>query len=80
MRSPVSLLQQSWKDRIHIAQVSGIVLAVVLSIVRVFVKDPPATRANTIAITMVGPTRTSLSNQIDSLQPADPWMLRESNL
>jgi hypothetical protein len=41
------------KHRIHIAQIVLTLLAIILSFGRVAVRNPPATRANTVAITMV---------------------------
>lgn len=51
--SSILSLDESWKLRIHITQISLIVLAIILSIGRVTIRNPPATRANTVAITMV---------------------------
>jgi hypothetical protein len=48
------------KTLVHVVQITLIVLAIFLSIGRVTIKNPPASRANTVAITLV------------SLTPADP--------
>jgi hypothetical protein len=61
MISSILSFDESWKYRVHIAQICLIVLAIVLSIGRVTIRNPPATRANTVAITMV---RSSIRSQI----------------
>jgi hypothetical protein len=53
--SSILSFDSSWKLRVHIAQITFTVLAIVLSIGRVAIRNPPATRANTVAITMVSP-------------------------
>jgi len=53
MISSILSLDENWKYRVHIIQICLIVLAIVLSIGRVTIRNPPATRANTVAITMV---------------------------
>ena len=52
--SSVLSFDESWKYRVHITQIILIVLAIILSIGRVTIRNPPATSANTVAITMVG--------------------------
>jgi hypothetical protein len=54
--SSILSFAESWKLRVHIAQISFTILAIVLSIGRVGIRNPPATRANTVAITMVKPS------------------------
>jgi hypothetical protein len=51
-----NLFNERRKTLVHVVQVTLIALAVLLSIGRVTVKNPPASRANTVAITMVSPT------------------------
>ena len=51
--SSILSFDESWKFRIHITQIVLIALAIILSIGRVTIRNPPATRANTVAITMV---------------------------
>ncbi|GAB7330169.1 hypothetical protein MBLNU13_g01842t1 [Cladosporium sp. NU13] len=50
--SSILSLDETWKYRVHITQIILIVLAIILSIGRVTIRNPPATRANTVAITM----------------------------
>ena len=51
--SSILSFDEGWKYRVHIAQIILIVLAIILSIGRVTIRNPPATRSNTVAITMV---------------------------
>ena len=51
--SSILSFDETWKYRVHITQIVLIVLAIILSIGRVTIRNPPATRANTVAITMV---------------------------
>ena len=51
--SSILSFDESWKFRMHITQIVLIVLAIILSIGRVTIRNPPATRSNTVAITMV---------------------------
>jgi hypothetical protein len=53
MISSILSFDESWKYRVHIVQIILIILAIILSISRVTIRTPPATRANTVAITMV---------------------------
>jgi hypothetical protein len=57
MTLPSSLLSfdPTQKLHIHIAQTTLTTLAIILSISRVAIRNRPATRANTAAITMVRP-------------------------
>jgi hypothetical protein len=51
--SSILSFDETHKFRVHITQIALIVLAIILSIARVTIRNPPATRANTVAITMV---------------------------
>ena len=53
-----NLFDERRKTIVHIVQIVLIFLAIVLSIGRVTIKNPPASRANTVAITLVSPTLT----------------------
>jgi hypothetical protein len=55
--SSILSFDETQKLRVHIAQIVLIVLAIILSIARVTIRNPPATRANTVAITMVRTSR-----------------------
>jgi hypothetical protein len=52
--SSVLSFNESWKSRVHIAQITFTILAIFLSVGRAAIRNPPATRANTVDITMVG--------------------------
>jgi len=54
-----NLFDERQKMRVHVVQVVLITLAIVLSIGRVTIKNPPASRANTVAITLVSPALTN---------------------
>ncbi|KAM0692819.1 hypothetical protein Q7P36_007375 [Cladosporium allicinum] len=47
-----NIFDERRKTLVHIAQIVLIFLAIVLSISRVTIKNPPASRANTVAITL----------------------------
>jgi uncharacterized protein YpmB len=55
-----NLFDERRKTIVHIVQIVLIFLAIVLSIGRVTIKNPPASRANTVAITLVSPTVTQI--------------------
>jgi len=48
-----NIFDERRKTIVHIIQISLIALAIVLSIGRVTIRNPPASRANTVAITLV---------------------------
>jgi hypothetical protein len=51
--SSILSFDETQKLLVHMTQIVLIVLAIILSIGRVSIRNPPATRANTVAITMV---------------------------
>ena len=53
LSSSLLSFDETLKLRVHILQIALILLAIILSIARVTIRNPPATRANTVAITMV---------------------------
>jgi hypothetical protein len=53
MMNSNNLFDERRKTLVHIVQIVLITLAIVLSIGRVTIKNPPASRANTVAIAMV---------------------------
>lgn len=66
-----NLLNERWKTKVHAAQIILITLAIFLSIGRVTIKNPPASRANTVAITMVRSTQTS-TNRLSTIYTRSP--------
>jgi hypothetical protein len=54
-----NLFEERRKTFVHVVQIVLITLAIILSIGRVTVKTPPASRANTVAITLVSLTLTT---------------------
>jgi hypothetical protein len=54
-----NLFEERRKTFIHVVQIVLITLAIILSIGRVTIKTPPASRANTVAITLVSLTLTT---------------------
>jgi hypothetical protein len=67
-----NLFDERRKTLVHIVQVVLIVLAIILSIGRVTIKNPPASRANTVAITLV---RVTLTTRLDSFPRTSPLTL-----
>jgi hypothetical protein len=67
-----NLFDERRKTLVHIVQVVLIVLAIILSIGRVTIKNPPASRANTVAITLV---RVTLTTRLDSFPHTSPLTL-----
>lgn len=53
MLASILTFNETWKFKVHILQIALIILAIILSIARVTIKNPPASRANTVAITLV---------------------------
>jgi hypothetical protein len=54
-----NLFEERRKTFVHVVQIVLITLAIILSIGRVTIKTPPASRANTVAITLVSLTLTT---------------------
>jgi hypothetical protein len=54
-----NLFEERRKTFVHVVQIILISLAIILSIGRVTIKTPPASRANTVAITLVSLTLTT---------------------
>jgi hypothetical protein len=70
--SSILSFDESQKLRVHITQIILIVLAIILSIARVTIRNPPATRANTVAITMVlspNPTQSTIYKTTEKHTP-----------
>lgn len=67
MLSSILSFDETWKFRVHVTQICLIVLAIILSIGRVAIRNPPATRANTVAITLVRNTRTPALPHTDAV-------------
>jgi hypothetical protein len=60
------ILDERRKTLVHVVQIVLIVLAIFLSIGRVTIKNPPASRANTVAITLVSTTFSQTSIYISA--------------
>lgn len=53
MLASILTFNETWKFKVHVLQIALIILAIILSIARVTIRSPPASRANTVAITLV---------------------------
>lgn len=67
MLASILTFNETWKFKVHILQIALIILAITLSIARVTIKNPPASRANTVAITLV---KTNLPH-FKTIEPSD---------